>query len=138
MNISIDKVTEEMLKEVMKKRRVPLQNKRVLGSDELTERNEMEESEQKRQLELLGVIKAELERDISAFDTEDAETVYDKEEDASISPCISAKEKDVFAVVTHDGQLINYSSNIPKILIANIHNILIRTMNQVRFGEIYA
>ena len=58
-----------------------------------TERNEMQESEQKRQLELLGVIKAELERDISAFDTEDAETVYDKEEDAFISPCTSAKEK---------------------------------------------
>ena len=104
-----------------------------------TERNEMEESEQKRQLELLGVIKAELERDISAFDTEDAETVYDKEEDAFYLTMYFSKGEKVFsAVVTHDGQLINYSSNIPKILIANIHNILIRTMNQVRFGEIYA
>ena len=99
----------------------------------------MEESEQKRQLELLGVIKAELERDISAFDTEDAETVYDKEEDAFYLTMYFGKGEKMFsAVVTHDGQLINYSSNIPKILIANIHNILIRTMNQVRFGEIYA
>lgn len=99
----------------------------------------MEEPEQKRQLELLGAIKAELERDISAFDIEDAETVYDKEEDAFYLTMYFGKGEKVFsAVVTHDGQLINYSSNIPKILIANIHNILIRTMNQVRFGEIYA
>ena len=97
MNISIDKVTEEMLKEVMKKRRVPSYKQEALGISlkNSTERNEMEESEQKRQLELLGVIKAELERDISALIQRMRKLCMTRRRMLSISPCTSAEEKDV-------------------------------------------
>lgn len=99
----------------------------------------MQKTEQARQLELLERINAEVSMNITAFDIDDAETLYDDDEESYyLHLHFSKGETSCTTTITHDGQLINYSSNIPRILLGSLHNVITRTMNTLRFGELYA
>lgn len=99
----------------------------------------MQKTEQARQLELLERINAEVSMNITAFDIDDAETLYDDEEDSYYLHLHFSKGRtSCTTTITHDGQLINYSSKIPRILLGSLHNVITRTMNTLRFGELYA